>query len=155
VTTSNPADKATQINSSQPDLASLDAAWEDEPENAEGDDDAGWEPVLPDPKGGPPQRQHLSRKERSRQKREKQRLKADSAAQKQKKKKPRTRDKDEGEAEDEERAPETSTAKSAETRKPRSARIKKKTFDLRTIAMIAAALAVAGVALYFMLTSGR
>jgi hypothetical protein len=154
VTRPDRADKTTKSDGSEPDLASLDAAWEDEPN--EDDVDEGWV-TVPDPKGGPPQRRRLPPKERAQKKREKQRLRAEAAAQKQKKKKTRSRGRDDdGDHEDEKRAPaEAAKAKSTQTRKPRSAPIRRKTFDVRTIPLIAAALAVAAVALYFMLTSRR
>jgi hypothetical protein len=148
-------DKTTKSDASDPDLASLDAAWEDdEPEEEDSSDevDEQWE-TIPDPKGGPPQRRRVSPKERARQKREKQRLKADAAAQKQKKKKPRSgRARDE--ADDEDVAPAEAKAKPS-AKAPRTAPVKRKAFDAKTFAMIAAALVVAAVALYFMLTSRR
>jgi hypothetical protein len=163
--TADRADKSNKSDLSTPDLASLDAAWEDEAdaepdEPNEEDIDEGWE-TVPDPKGGPPQRRRVSPKERARQKREKQRLKADAAAQKQKKKKPRTRGQaDEAheaqaaEDDENEKAPApaaTRAAPRAEQRRAPSAA--KKTFDARTVAMIAVALVVGAGALYFMLTS--
>jgi hypothetical protein len=147
-------------DASTPDLASVDAGWDEgeadaaEATSSDGADD-GWE-TIPDPKGGPPQRRRLSPKERAREKREKQRAKADAAAQKQKKKKARPgREGGESEPEEISDASEPGAELGPSERKPPPAGKKKKTFDTRTIAMIAAALALAIVALYFMLTSRR
>jgi len=147
-------------DASTPDLESLDAAWEAGAEEPEEDGnldevDEGWE-TVPDPRGGPPVRRRVSPKERARCKSDKQRAKADAAAKKQKgKKKGRPRrddmpasaaaESDDG-REEEEASPEPRVRKGgrAATHKQR---------NVRTLAMIAAALAFAGLALYFMMTS--